>query len=271
MFLKMMDSDYEDVVIVFDAAGGTASVFHPHFHAHSKNEVQRHNLLKVHCLFVKIHDFGVLVYRGVSRLEACNGGNFTLECLYRALIYYIRKKRETRPNFKIRNIRFQADNAKGNKCWVVFSGLAALVAYGVCVKVKICYGLANHNHTDIDGAIGNTLSEVCNQNLVTLEEFEQACLDAITVAGSEVLQVEELCRVPDYDNFYDFVGGVKVSGIDDSHLFRFAGIQNSDSTNGENVSLHIKYDLRKSGYHPRYAYSVLYRQLVNSNIYNVFC
>jgi hypothetical protein len=249
---KMIDCDYEDVVIALDAAGGMASVFHPHFHSHSKNEIQRHDLLKVHCFFVKIHDFGVLIYRGVVRLEACNGGNFTTECLYRALIYFIEKKRETRPNFTIRSIRFQGDNAKGNKCWTVLSAIAALVAYGVCIKAKLCFGLANHNHTDIDAAIGTTISKICHQNLVTLEEFEQACCEAIQVCGSEVLSVQELCNVPDYGAFFDFVGGPHITGVDGAHLFRFAGVENSVHTGGlRNVTMHIKYDVRQSGYHPR--------------------
>lgn len=53
-FAGMLDCNYSDVSIVADASGGMGTVFHPHYHAFNKNEIQRHQLLKVHCNFVKV-------------------------------------------------------------------------------------------------------------------------------------------------------------------------------------------------------------------------
>jgi hypothetical protein len=47
-FRKMIDyRDYSDLAIVLDASGGTGTAYHPHFQAHSRNDIQRHDLLKV--------------------------------------------------------------------------------------------------------------------------------------------------------------------------------------------------------------------------------
>lgn len=43
-----------DLMIVADASGGRGTIHHPHYHRFHKNEVQRHDLLKVHCMFVKV-------------------------------------------------------------------------------------------------------------------------------------------------------------------------------------------------------------------------
>ncbi len=51
---EMTDCNMSDVSIVADASGGMGTVFHPHMHKFHKNEVQRHNLLKVHTQFVKV-------------------------------------------------------------------------------------------------------------------------------------------------------------------------------------------------------------------------
>jgi len=115
LFAKCADSEYSDVSIVIDASGSTGTVFHPHFTAHSKNEQQRHNLLKVHCMFTKIHGFGVCIYRGLANLEPTNGANFGLECLYRTIIFYLKEKRRKNPKHMIRNLYVQMDNARGKR------------------------------------------------------------------------------------------------------------------------------------------------------------
>ena len=103
VFRKMVDyRQFSDLSIVLDAAGGMATVWHPHFHSHSKNEKQRHELLKVHCMFTKLHGHGVMIFRGVSKLEATGGANFVLECLFRSIIYYLTEKRKLCPNHMIR-------------------------------------------------------------------------------------------------------------------------------------------------------------------------
>ena len=114
LFDRCADGLYSDVSIVLDASGSTGTVFHSHFTSHSKNEQQRHNLLKVHCMFTKIHGFGVCIYRGVAKLEPTNGANFGLECLYRTLMLYLREKRREQPRHMIRNLYVQMDNARGN-------------------------------------------------------------------------------------------------------------------------------------------------------------
>lgn len=81
------------------------------------------------------------------------------------------------------------DNAKGNKCWVVYAGLAALVAYGLCIKCKLSFGIANHGHTDIDASIGTVIARICNDDLPTFELFEEACIEALQQEGSTVLGV----------------------------------------------------------------------------------
>lgn len=50
----MTDCNMSDVSLIADAAGGMGTVFHPHMHKFHKNEVQRHDLLKVHSQFVKV-------------------------------------------------------------------------------------------------------------------------------------------------------------------------------------------------------------------------
>lgn len=74
--------------------------------------------------------------------------------MYRSIIFYLNEKRKHNPNFRLNNIYGQMDNAKGNKCWTMYAGISALVAYGVCTKFKLSFGLANHNHMDIDSTIG---------------------------------------------------------------------------------------------------------------------
>lgn len=152
--LRMTNVNMSDVCLVADASGGMGTVFHPHMHCFHKNEVQRHELLKVHCMFAKIQGYGINIYRGVSKLEATNGANFTLESIFDTLVLYLIEKREKYPGHQIRNLHVQMDNAKGNKCWVVFAGLSILVAYGIVEKVKLSYGVPNHGHTDVDGSIG---------------------------------------------------------------------------------------------------------------------
>lgn len=55
MLRQMTDCDESDVMIAADAAGGIGTVWHPHMHYFNKNETQRHDLLKVHCMFVKVY------------------------------------------------------------------------------------------------------------------------------------------------------------------------------------------------------------------------
>ncbi len=99
------------------------------------------------------------------------------------------------------------DNAKGNKCLTVYAGLSALVALGVCVKCKLSFGLANHNHTDVDGTIGSTVAGVCLLDLPTFEDFEKACKNAIKeVLGSQ----NGVCLVGDCFVFQYFFESVLI-------------------------------------------------------------
>lgn len=146
------------------------------------------------------------------------------------------------------------DNAKGNKCWTTYAGLAALIALGVCIKCKLMFGLSNHGHIDIDAAIATVIMGVCNQNLPTMEAFEAACIEAIQLHGSRVLQVRELTSIPDYDSLYSEFNDGSIVGTDDVHVFRFEGIENCNRTKGENIAMTYKEDCRVAGWLPRPAY-----------------
>jgi hypothetical protein len=119
-------------------------------------------------MFTKVHGHGIYIYRGVSKLEATGGANFGLECIYRTVLRYLKEKRKYNPNHRINNIYLTGDNARANKCWTTYGGCAALVAYGICIKAKLTFGLANHNHTDIDAAIGNNCYYITHFSPYTL-------------------------------------------------------------------------------------------------------
>ena len=81
------------------------------------------------------------------------------------------------------------DNASGNKNWVVLAGLAALVCSGTCEKVKLSFGLPNHNHFDLDATIGNVILALVHQDLPTPSHFVQACKNAIEKVDHRILDV----------------------------------------------------------------------------------
>jgi hypothetical protein len=199
-----------------------------------------------------LHGFGTLIYRGVSKLEATNGPNFVLECLYKSIIYYLEAKREADPGHHIRKIYIQLDNAKGNKCWTFFAGAAALLAYGVVSKVKISFGLANHNHTDIDAGIGNVVGRIANMNLPTMDLFEAACIESMQSKENPVLACSEITCIPDYISLYSDFNAGNISGIEEIHHLRMECIQEDPRLSGaENIRVNYKEDLRNCGYQPR--------------------
>ena len=154
----------------------------------------------------------------------------------------------------VRYLYGQADNAKAHKCLTNYAGFAALVAYGVCVKAKLSFGLANHNHTDIDAYIGTVITGVCNSNLVTFPEFESACIAAVSKT-IPVVGVEEIVNVPDYDNLFSDFNDGNITGTSDLHLLRIEGLAVDERHDGApGLLVHYKEDLRDLGYQPKPVY-----------------
>jgi hypothetical protein len=78
------------------------------------------------------------------------GGNLTVECIIRGIQFIMNNSKI----IKIRNLYIQLDNLSSNKCYTIISSMAALVACGVCKKIKIHYLVVGHTHEDIDALIG---------------------------------------------------------------------------------------------------------------------
>lgn len=102
--------------------------------------------------------------------------------------------------------------------------------------------------------LASTIIGVCNKNLVTLDDFTEACKNAITVDGARVLNVEHLAHVPDYDDLYkNFIDG-GISGMEDLHLLRVQGNAFDPVIGAENIMVHYKEDIRVGGYKPMPVY-----------------
>ena len=83
------------------------------------------------------------------------------------------------------------DNFKGNKCWTMVAGLAALVTLGVVAKVTLSFCLSSHGHSDVDATIAKTVERLCCADLPTFTAFMEACKAAISANYS---RVREVCR-----------------------------------------------------------------------------
>ena len=98
---------------------------------------------------LQIHGFGILIYRGLAKLEATNGGNFKLESVY------------------------------------------------ACYKMKLSFGLSNHNHTDVDANVGTTGAAVTNHELYTDVHFEKICMKIFRMEGTKILAELKFAIVSD--------------------------------------------------------------------------
>lgn len=138
--------------MIIDAGGGSGCSNIPRFQSTEKSEPARHLMLKIKSTFIKVHGIGSLLVVTLPDIEK-QGGNLTVECILRAMEFAMRQSNM----IKIRNLYIQLDNVSSNKCYSIISSMAAVVATGICKKIKINYLIVGHTHEDIDGLIGNSL------------------------------------------------------------------------------------------------------------------
>ena len=141
-----------DISMIIDAGGGSGCSNIPRFQSTEKSEPARHLMLKIKSTFIKVHGIGSLLVVTLPDIEK-QGGNLTVECILRAMEFAMRQSNM----IKIRNLYIQLDNVSSNKCYSIISSMAAVVATGICKKIKINYLIVGHTHEDIDGLIGISL------------------------------------------------------------------------------------------------------------------
>jgi len=138
-----------DITMIIDAGGGSGCSHIPRFSSSEKREPARHTMLKIKTTFIKVHGIGSLVVVTFPDIER-QGGNLTVECIIRGIKFAINNSDIS----KVRNLYIQLDNVSSNKCYTIISSMAALVACGLCKKIKIHYLVVGHTHEDIDALIG---------------------------------------------------------------------------------------------------------------------
>jgi hypothetical protein len=145
--------DKGDISMIIDAGGGSGCSNIPRFQSTEKGEPARHLMLKIKSTFIKVHGIGSLLVVTNPDIEK-QGGNLTVECILRGIRFAMKQANM----IKMRNLYIQLDNVSSNKCYSIISSMAAVVASGICKKIKINYLIVGHTHEDIDGLIGNLLS-----------------------------------------------------------------------------------------------------------------
>jgi len=138
-----------DISMIIDAGGGSGCSNIPRFQSTEKGEPARHLMLKIKSTFIKVHGIGSLLVVTIPDIEK-QGGNLTVECILRGICFALKQANI----IKIRNLYIQLDNVSSNKCYSIISSMAAVVACGICKKIKINYLIVGHTHEDIDGLIG---------------------------------------------------------------------------------------------------------------------
>jgi len=141
--------DKGDISMIIDAGGGSGCSNIPRFQSTEKGEPARHLMLKIKSTFIKVHGIGSLLVVTNPDIEK-QGGNLTVECILRGIRFAMKQANMN----KMRNLYIQLDNVSSNKCYSIISSMAAVVASGICKKVKINYLIVGHTHEDIDGLIG---------------------------------------------------------------------------------------------------------------------
>ena len=117
-----------------------------------------------------------------------------LQCIYRSLATYLRKK-----NMKsLRNFYIQMDNTNSNKSVELLNGLAALVLLDVCQKIKVSYLTVGHTHNDDDGAIGVAGNHMCAANIESLSRCDALLMESFEDIQSTNTFVEEIVSITDY-------------------------------------------------------------------------
>jgi hypothetical protein len=135
--------------MIIDAGGGSGCSNIPRFQSTEKGEPARYLMLKIKSTFIKVHGIGSLLFVTIPDIEK-QGGNLTVECILRGIKFAMKQTNL----LKIRNLYVQLDNVSSNKCYSIISSMAAVVASGICKKIKINYLIVGHTHEDIDGLIG---------------------------------------------------------------------------------------------------------------------
>ncbi len=145
--------DKGDISMIIDAGGGSGCSNIPRFQSTEKGEPARHLMLKIKSTFIKVHGIGSLLVVTNPDIEK-QGGNLTVECILRGIRFAMKQANM----IKMRNLYIQLDNVSSNKCYSIISSMAAVIASGICKKIKINYLIVGHTHEDIDGLIGNLFS-----------------------------------------------------------------------------------------------------------------
>lgn len=156
-----------DISMIIDAGGGSGCSHIPRFSSSEKREPARHTMLKIKTTFVKVHGIGSLVVVTYPDIER-QGGNLTVECIIRGIQFALNNS----DIVKVRNLYIQLDNVSSNKCYTIISSMAALVACGLCKKIKIHYLVVGHTHEDIDALIGTCLFFLISQYCLIINIFQ---------------------------------------------------------------------------------------------------
>jgi hypothetical protein len=125
--------------------------------------------------------------------------------------------------------------------------VASLITWGIAVKVKLSFGVPNHNHCDGDSLFGVLVRHVTKFNHPTMDDFKLACKEAI--ATKNILhEVVDIVGVPDYATLFDgFVdNNDQVKGLFDVLTYRMTA-----SSDG-GIDLYTKSDVRFPGYDQKY-------------------
>jgi len=90
----------------------------------------------------------------------------------------------------------------------------ALICFtGIVRKVKISYLKVGHTHDDIDAIIGNVATHLRSLDVPTFSEFQEACRTAIKKDFSNVLGVDRLIGISDYDSIFSDFNSMSVQGM----------------------------------------------------------
>jgi len=91
-----------------------------------------HLMLKIKSTFIKVHEIGSLLVVTNPDIEK-QGGNLTVECILRGIRFAMKQANMN----KMWNLYIQLDNVSSNKCYSIILSMVAVVASGICKKVKI--------------------------------------------------------------------------------------------------------------------------------------
>jgi hypothetical protein len=147
--VKAVENSAFDLSLHCDAGAPDGMGFAPFYFKDIAGEVPQHTLMKIHCIFVKLHGWGRFVFQTFPQLEE-QSSNMVVEVILRAVLFYLRATKMK----ALRNLYIEMDNASANKSHVFVAAMSALPLLGICRKVKVSYLARGHSHCDGDGDIG---------------------------------------------------------------------------------------------------------------------